>query len=101
MSVLDPISSAPMYQLFSDEIFEEMFPMPHVTPRRHSIAGSMQQDLEQFSQSFTNPNFDRVKSMELQSSVCDIPRKRRTSFCCNVEPGTSLITEPPRKRRLR
>jgi len=42
------------------------------------------------------PTFNRVLSLELQSSVCDIYQKSRASICCPVEP----VSGTPRKRRL-
>jgi hypothetical protein len=101
MSVVDPINYAAT--LLNRAEYISMEDGPSVLPvsalgRRHSIA--VHNDLELFSQSLPSEEtfpLDRVKAQEMESSVCDISRKRRTSFCCPVEPGTKA---PPRKRRL-
>jgi len=101
MSVVDNINYAATILSRVEHIPIEdeplIFPITPNLSRRHSIA--VPNNLEDFAQSFQHQpsTFDRVKGLELESSVCDISRKRRTSFCCPVEPGTK---DPPLKRRL-
>jgi len=62
--------------------------------RRHSIATDLQY-LQTTSPNAIN-SADRLKSLELQSSVCNSTRKRKSSLCCPVVGRKG----PPEKRRL-
>jgi len=115
MSVVDPII---VYKMGSQRASEETLlhpmdftaslvmehspaPSPTVstalTHRRHSIAAHNGNELQYQQSHYNRIPVDRVKSLELESSVCNTSQKRRTSFCCPVEPGSKA---PPRKRRL-
>jgi hypothetical protein len=105
MSVVDPLNyAATLLSQIEPETLDDLPVIPpHLLGRRHSIA--VHNDLEQFAQSCNSTfSYDSVKSFEMESSVCDISRKRRTSICCDVESGSKYepsTTGPPLKRRLR